>query len=110
MATSDGYIQLLNAQTTNVTTSGVQLNYGKSSACVEVWGTWNGATVTLQIATQPVSGVTTWITIADRFNIAFNFTADTSIALVDFVYNQYVRAVVTNAGASTNLNCIIRPI
>lgn len=111
MASSDGFIYLLQNQTSNVTTAAQHLNLGNDSAVIDVWGTWDGATVTIQTSTIPDSnGAVTWITVTDRFNVDFSFTDNTQITLTEFVYNQDIRAVVTNAGASTDLNCTLRPI
>ncbi len=111
MATADGYIYILQNQTSNITTDPIQLNLGTNKASVMVWGTWDGANVILQSRTIPdTTSAVAWITIVDRLNLPFVFTEDTQITLTEFVYNQYVRAVVSNNGASTNLNCTIQVV
>lgn len=106
-----GYIYLLQNQTSNTTTDGVQLNFGTNRACVQIWGEWDGATVTLQTRTTPDTNDTpVWITVRDMTNTVFVFDENNQITMRDFVYNQYVRAVVEDAGASTDLNCTIQAV
>ena len=109
------FIYLFEGVTSNTTTAAQQLSFGKKKAVLKVWGkpnvgdSWDGATVTIQTSTVADSdGNFTWITVRDEFNITFTFTADTQITLKDFVFNEEVRAVIANAGDTTNLNCTIQ--
>lgn len=106
-----GYIYILQNQISNITTDPVQLNFGSNTSSVMAWGTWDGAEVVLQTRTIPdTNDNVAWITIVDRFNIPFTFTEDTQITLTEYVYTQYVRAVVTNAGAGTDINLTIQAV
>lgn len=111
MSNPKDMIYILSQQTTDVTTNTFYLDLSSSKAVVTVWGTWDGASIVIQVGTVPtLDGNTTWITVTDRLNIPFNFTEDTTITFTEFVYSQPLRAVLTNAGASTNLNCTLQVI
>jgi len=104
-------LYLLQQQTTNVTTSPLLLNLSSNKAAMTIWGTWNGATVTIQVGTVPnIDSTVTWITVRDRLNVIYNFTQNMTITLTEYVNGQYIRAVLTGAGASTNLNCVLQVI
>jgi hypothetical protein len=102
-------ITIFNAQTTNISGNPIVLNLGSDKAVITAWGTWGGATLQLQVGTIPDSGGNiSWITITDRFNVAFSFTTNTQITMVEFVAQQLIRGVITNAGVSTSINCILQ--
>jgi len=63
-----------------------------------VWGTWDGATVTLQAS--PDNG-TTWIDLEDA-----TFTQNTVTNITLHTMNQ-IRASISGAGGSTSLNAKI---
>lgn len=106
-----GYIYLLQNQTSNTTTDGIRLNFGTNRASLMIWGTWDGASVTIQTRSIPDTNDTpVWIAVRDMTNTIFVFDEDNQITMRDFVYNQYVRAVVANAGAATDLNCTIQVV
>lgn len=99
-------------QETSNTTSEIQLlNFTDNKAVVTVWGTWDGATLTLEVGTIPtLDSAITWMVINDRLNIPFEFTENNHITLTEFVNGQPIRGIITNAGASTVLNCVIQVI
>lgn len=104
-------LYLLQQQTTNTTTDGLKLNVTSSKAVVTFWGVWDGAEVKLQVNTVPsIDNVYTWIDVKDLSNAFLQFTEDQTVTLKDYVKGQSIRAVVTNAGASTSINCTLQVI
>lgn len=104
-------IYIFNQQTTSATSTVAYLDLTSNKAALTAWGTWDGATMTIEVGTVPtLDSVTTWITVTDRLNIPFVFTSNTTITLTEYVFGQPIRGVITNAGASTNLNCTIQVI
>ena len=104
-------IYIFNQQTTNATSSNQYLDLTSNKAVVSAWGTWGGAQLQLQVGTIPtLDNVTTWVTIRDRFNIPFTFTENITITLTEYVNNQPIRGIITNASGSTVINCIIQVI
>jgi hypothetical protein len=88
---------LFSGQTSSATSTAHQL--GRSSAMLYVWGTWDGASIDVQISPDN----TNWISDADR-----TFTASSSRNLhVCPVPTAYFRAVLASAGTATDLNCRI---
>jgi len=95
-------IQLLENQT--IDTSGSQLSQDTQNTLlmgeyrtVTAWGTWDGATVTLEFS--PDEG-TTWIACGDDTT----FTADGGGNLYVAPQGILLRGSVTSAGASTDVN------
>lgn len=92
------------------TTDGSQttiLNYPDQKILVQAWGTWGGATITLQTIAPDN---TTYITLTDLTGSAITLTADTQLTVTDFVQNQTFRAVLAGASGSTNLNLTLQQI
>lgn len=110
MANTNDPIFVFQAQTTNATTSPLYLNYA-NKVVVQSWGTWDGATLVLEEGI--ITGTNdspTWVVITDKLNIPFEFTENATLTLTDFIYNQPIRGVITNAGGSTSLNCTLQVI
>lgn len=104
-------IYIFNQETTNATSDTYYLNFTSNKTVVTAWGTWDGATLTLQVGTVPtLDNTITWMTITDRLNLPFEFTENNNITLTEYVNGQPIRGIITNAGAGTVLNCIIQVI
>lgn len=104
-------LYLLQQQTTNITTEGLKLNVTSARAVITLWGTWDGATITLQVNTIPsIDGVYTWIDVKDLGNADTAFSEDQTVTIKDYVKGQSIRAVLADAGASTSLNCTLQVI
>lgn len=69
---------------------------------VKVWGTFDGASVTVQNL-APQSSPATWINIPIQSTQAFAATSDTQFTIEDIVNNEQIRFVITNAGAGTDI-------
>lgn len=91
---NDGDLTLLSAVTAN--SNGTAAEWGGGQGLLSAWGTWDGATVTLQ---HSPDGGTTWINVPGGA-----FTANDS-ALMSFPARKKLRAVVSGVGTSS-LNCI----
>lgn len=110
MVTSE-IIYIFQEQTTNITTARQLMNFTSNKVQVSIWGTWDGASVRLEVETVPtLSNTTNWIVINDRLNIPFVFTEDITVTLTEYVYGMPIRGVIENAGAGTNLNCVLQVI
>lgn len=72
-----------------------------SDRSIQVTGTFNGATVTMQGSND--DGVT-WNTLNDAFGAALTFTTGAIKQLTEVT--AYMRPLVSSAGASTDLNVI----
>lgn len=107
MSSVDNVI-LFNAQTTTANGATKIHGFPEQKSVFKVWGTWDGATVALQVAapTGLVSDV--WIPCKDRNGNIVSFTANGMAFLEDMCINEQVRAVLTNAGATTSLSATLQ--
>lgn len=111
MRTPTDMIYIFSQQTTNATSNVYYLELTSNKAVLTAWGEWDGASLIIQVGTVPtLDSTTTWITVTDRLNIPFVFTTNTTITLTEYVYGQPIRGVLSNAGASTNINCTLQVI
>lgn len=108
MATSVDNIVLFNTQTTSANGATKIHAYPEQKSVFKVWGVWNGATVALQVAAPTALAANTWIPCKDRNGNLVSFTADGMAFLEDMCINEQVRAVLTNAGASTSLSATLQ--
>jgi hypothetical protein len=102
-------IVLFNAQTTDANSAVANFTYSNHKACVKAFGTWNGATVALQVAapTSVVSNV--WIPLKDRNGNLVSFTSNAVFFIEDMVYDDQIRAVQSSSGGSTSVSCTLQP-
>lgn len=111
MSTPTDMLYIFDQQTTDATSDTLYLNLTSNKAAVTAWGTWDGASLTIQVGTVPtLDNVITWITVNDRLNNQFVFADNTTITLTEYVYGQPIRGVLSGSGASTNVNCTIQVI
>jgi len=104
-------LYLLQQQTTDITTDGLKLNVTSSKAVITIWGIWDNAKVKLQVNTVPsIDGAYTWIDVRDLGNEFTDFGEDQTVTIKDYIKGQSIRAVLTYAGASTNINCTLQVI
>jgi hypothetical protein len=105
-------LYLLQQQTTDTTTSGLKLNVTSSRAVITIWGNWDTNTkIKLQVNTVPnIDNIYTWIDVKDLGNSFTDFTEDQTVTIRDYVKGQSIRAVVTDSGAATSINCTLQVI
>lgn len=104
-------IYLLKQQTSNITTDPIKMNFSSPEVSLQIWGTWDGASVSLEVSTVPsIDSVTSWITIRDWSNTFVSFEYDQTVTLKEYIKGQSIRAVLTNAGANTSINCTLQAI
>jgi hypothetical protein len=104
MSSSSDIIVLLNAQTTSANGTTKVVPYSAPRIVFKIWGTWNGATVALQVAAPTSVATGVWIPLKDKFGVIISYTADGMGYIEGLVYDEQVRAVVTNAGGSTSVS------
>jgi hypothetical protein len=92
-------------QTTNANSATHTLTYPDKKTVVKFFGTWNGANITIQTLAPDE---TTWINLFDIANNPVTITANNQLVLSDFVYSESFRAVLANAGGSTNLTVTLQ--
>jgi hypothetical protein len=96
---------------TNQTTSGNStthyLTFTDNAIVVMAFGTWNGANITYQTLAPDGS---TWINLFDLASNPFTSTANDQFVISDYVKGQGFRAVLANAGGSTNLTVTLQDI
>ena len=102
----DYLVTFFTAQTANVTTNAVSVPF--NTAVLKVWGTWNGANITLQtgVPTDPA----TFINVTDSGGNPIIFTQNTQLTLGDIVLGDNMRAVLASVGGSTSLNATLQRI
>lgn len=88
---------IINARTTNGTTSGVQL--ASVPDRIEVRGTFDGAELILEISDDN----TNYAPLTGPDGRPLRFVGPSAVSLAGFVANDYVRGVVTHAGANTSI-------
>lgn len=97
-------VYLFNARTTDGNGAGVPLPFPNNRGKIMAYGTWDGASVSLQ---SLASDGTTWITVSllkdDGTFIPLAFTANTQMTLTGIIMNETYRAVLSNDGASTSV-------
>lgn len=104
-------LYLLQQQTTNTTTQAYKINFTSPSVSLIIWGTWNGAKVTIQVSTVPnIDNVTSWVTVRDWANSFEQFYRDQTVTLKEYVKGQYIRAIVSGAAPGTSINCTLQVI
>lgn len=104
-------LYLLQQQTTNVTTDPIKMNFSSPQVVIQIWGTWDDATVRFEVSTVPsIDGNYSWIAIRDWANSFEEFYRDQTVTLKEYIKGQYIRAILENAGASTSINCTLQVI
>jgi hypothetical protein len=102
-------IVLFNAQTTDGNSTAANLTYSNHKACVKIFGTFNGATIALQVAAPTNVLASTWLPLKDRNGNVISATAAAVFFIEDMVYDDQIRAVQSSSGASTSLYCTLQP-
>jgi hypothetical protein len=97
---------LFNGATTDGTSAVFPFGIPNGKARIKMWGTWDGATMELQVSTPP-QFVTAWLPCYDGFGELISHTANIASPIYDYISSIPIRAKILNAGASTNLNCVI---
>lgn len=108
MVSPTNTVVLFSAQTTSANGATKIHTFPEQKSVFKVWGTWNGATVALQVAAPTSLVAGTWIPCKDRNGNLVSFTADGMAFLEDMCINEQVRAVLTNAGGSTSLSATLQ--
>lgn len=94
---------------TNQTTSGNSsthtLTFTDNVIIVKAYGTWDGANVTYQTLAADGS---TWINLFSISGSPYTSTANDQFVLTDYVRGEPFRAVLANAGASTNITVTLQ--
>ena len=76
--------------------------FPKENACVNIWGTWDGASV--EFMTAPSLDPTYFIGVGTGGNSTpLLFTQDVTTTIEHIPYGSYIQAVITGAGGSTSL-------
>lgn len=87
---------------TNVETSGTAVQgYGYADRSIQVVGTFNGATVTIQGSNDG----TNWVSMTDVLGNAISMTTAGLKQIVEIT--RYIRPSVTSAGASTDVDVLM---
>lgn len=89
-------------QTTDAISDSFAVILTDKKLVVKVWGTFDGASVTVQNL-APQSNPATWINIPVQSTQAFAATSDTQFTIEDIVNNEQIRFVITGSGASTDI-------
>ena len=104
-------LYIFSQQTVDATSDIYYLDFTSNKCVVSAWGEWDGASLILQVGTVPtLDNTTTWITITDRLDIPFAFTTNITKTLTEYVNGQPIRGVLSDSGASTNINCTVQVI
>lgn len=99
---------------TNQTTDGTSIEGsleigGNREAIVQCYGTWDGANIIIQNrAYNNVPTNAPWLQLNDLSGNPFAFTSNGQQSIGGISQNEPVRAVLSNAGASTNLTVVVR--
>lgn len=93
---------LFENQTSNGNSEPVSVNYSNKTAIVKFWGTFDGAYVTLQTL-APQTNPEVWLDVPDLAGDVLTFDANGQRTMQDFVQNEQVRAVLSNAGGATTV-------
>jgi len=109
MASPVDMIVLFNAQTTDANSTVANLSYPNGKACVKAFGTWNGATVALQVAAPTSVATGVWIPLKDVNGNLVSFTANGVAFIENMVYDDQIRAVQSSSGGSTTVSCTLQP-
>lgn len=109
MTSSADTIVLFNAQTTDTNSAAQNLTYSNHKACVKIFGTFNGATIALQVAAPTNLSPNTWIPLKDRNGTVVSATVASVYFIEDMVYDDQIRAVQSSSGGSTSLFCTLQP-
>jgi hypothetical protein len=102
-------IVLFNAQTTDANSAVKTFSFPSHRACVKIFGTFNGATIALQVAAPTNILASTWIPLKDKNGNIVSATAAALFFLEDMVYDDQIRAVQSSSGGSTSLSCTLQP-
>lgn len=86
-------MRFFSAKTANFSSDAVQWNGGAGT--FSAWGTWNGATVSLEWSPD---GGTTWIAVGSASTFTENGLAKFSLGV------GHIRATLSNAGGTTSLS------
>jgi hypothetical protein len=91
-------------QTSNA--NSVPQNCSFSKGVLKIWGTWDGATITLSTGTP--LGNTASIEVSDFSLNPITFSSTTECTLESIVWNDPLFASLSNAGGSTNISMTLQ--
>jgi|HubBroStandDraft_6_1064221.scaffolds.fasta_scaffold804383_2 hypothetical protein len=100
-------IVLFNKHKRNATSPVQTFSFPNQQGFIKIWGTWDGATIALEVQT-PTTVESAWVPVLDAYGVLIAHTSDISTAIRDFVFDDQIRAVLTNAGPNTDLSCTIQ--
>ena len=99
-----GTVFLFTNQTTSANSTAFAIPYSNKLAVVKVWGTFDGANIKFQTLAPHTTASPVWIDVPDNTGVLLTFSVNGQRALQYLIQNEQVRAVLSNAGASTTLN------
>lgn len=108
MADSTATIFLFQNQTTTASSPSQTITYPNKTAVIKAWGTWNGASITIQTLAPGTTNY--WINVPDMNGNTMTFTSDGQRNISGIVLNEQMIAVLANAGASTSLSVSLQVI
>ena len=102
---SNSTIIFFTNQTQNI--SSIPYSFSSATGSFKVWGTWDGANLTL--FTGVVGDPSTFIPVTITGNGTPLFlTADGGVGIENIVNNEEIVAVLSDVGGSTSLNCTMQ--
>ncbi len=101
---------LFNNQTTDgISNQGSLEIGGNREAIVQCYGTWDGANIIIQNRAFSLDPLTApWLQLNDLSGNPFAFTSNGQQSISGISQNEPVRAVLSNAGASTSITVVVR--
>jgi len=94
-------------QTTDANSTAFAIPYSNKVAVIKVWGTFDGANVKFQTLAPGTSASPVWIDVPDDTGNIITFVLDAQRALKYLIQNEQLRAVLSNAGASTSITASV---
>lgn len=104
-------LYIFSQQTTNATSDTFLLDFSTKTASLIAYGTWDGASMYFEVGTPPtITGSVVWVQVRNNSRTPIFIVDNEPISLGDYVFGRPFRGVITNAGPSTSLNCILQVV